>query len=80
MPGRLIAVVRLKAPSCWDGVHLDSADHKSHMAWPVNGVCPADHPVPLPMLEIKIPYPLPGGNTSGLAYSSGAATRSTTTS
>ncbi|MDH2426513.1 DUF1996 domain-containing protein [Sphaerisporangium sp. TRM90804] len=66
-------VARLKAPSCWDSVHLDSADHKSHMAWPDRGVCPASHPVPLPMLEIKVPYPLPGGNTSGLSLSSGAA-------
>ncbi|CAM1508697.1 Fc.00g055450.m01.CDS01 [Cosmosporella sp. VM-42] len=37
-------------PSCWDGVHLDSADHKSHMAFPVigdynTGVCPKSHPV-----------------------------------
>jgi len=66
-------LVHLKAPSCWDGVHLDTADHKSHMAWPVNGVCPADHPVPLPMLEIKIPYQLAGTSTAGLAYSSGAS-------
>ncbi|GIH19716.1 DUF1996 domain-containing protein [Rugosimonospora africana] len=63
--------VRLTAPSCWDGVHLDSTDHKSHMAWPVNGSCPVDHPVPLPMLEIKLPYPLRNGDTGGLAYSSG---------
>lgn len=66
-------VVRLKAPSCWDGVHLDVPDHKSHMAWPVSGVCPADHPVPLPMLEIKLPYKLAGTSTAGLAYSSGAS-------
>jgi hypothetical protein len=66
-------VIRMKAPSCWDGVHLDTADHKSHMAFPVNGVCPADHPVPLPMLEVKIPYPTHNGNTSGLALASGAA-------
>jgi hypothetical protein len=66
-------VVRLTAPSCWDGVHLDTTDHKSHMAWPVNGLCPADHPVPLPMLEIKLPYPLNNGNTGGLTYSSGAS-------
>jgi hypothetical protein len=64
-------IVRLKAPSCWDNVHLDTPDHKSHMAYPVNGVCPADHPVPLPMLQMKVPYKLPGGNTAGLAYSSG---------
>lgn len=66
-------VVRLTAPSCWDGVHLDTTDHKSHMAWPVRGVCPADHPVPLPMLEIKLPYRLTNGNTGGLAFSSGAS-------
>lgn len=66
-------LVHLKAPSCWDGVNLDTTDHKSHMAFPVKGVCPADHPVPLPMLEIKIPYELNNGNTTGLAYSSGAS-------
>ncbi|MHA6765355.1 DUF1996 domain-containing protein [Streptacidiphilus sp. PAMC 29251] len=70
-PSGTSLVVRLQAPSCWDGVHLDSADHKSYMAWPVKGVCPADHPVPLPMLEAKIPYPLANGNTSGLALASG---------
>ena len=39
--------IRYQAPSCWDGVHLDSADHKSHMAYPdrVTLTCPADHPV-----------------------------------
>jgi hypothetical protein len=34
-------------PSCWDGVNLDSKDHKSHMAYPSlvdNGVCPHSHP------------------------------------
>ena len=38
-------------PSCWDGVNLDSADHKSHMAYPIqnfnSGDCPASHPVQL---------------------------------
>lgn len=36
-------------PSCWDGLNLDSKDHKSHMAYPIgtveSGPCPADHPV-----------------------------------
>lgn len=34
-------------PSCWDGKNLDSADHKSHMAYPDrvdSGKCPASHP------------------------------------
>ncbi|KAI0694215.1 WSC-domain-containing protein [Cytidiella melzeri] len=38
-------------PSCWDGVNLDSADHKSHMAYPIQdyetGDCPSTHPVHL---------------------------------
>ena len=46
---RLIATVRF--PYCWDGKNLDSADHRSHMAYGVNntwGPCPASHPVHLP--------------------------------
>ena len=34
-------------PGCWDGVNLDSSDHKSHMAYPDgidNGQCPSSHP------------------------------------
>jgi hypothetical protein len=65
-------VVRLKAPSCWDGVNVDTANHKSHLDYPVNGVCPGHHPVAVPMLEIKVPYPLATGSTAGLRYSSGA--------
>ncbi|KAI0628684.1 WSC-domain-containing protein [Trametes polyzona] len=38
-------------PSCWDGKNLDSPDHKSHMAYPVqaynSGDCPDSHPVHL---------------------------------
>lgn len=45
-------------PSCWDGVHLDSADHKSHMAYAAaNGTCPADHPVSLPEVTFELDYP-----------------------
>ncbi|RCI16640.1 hypothetical protein L249_2572 [Ophiocordyceps polyrhachis-furcata BCC 54312] len=36
-------------PSCWDGISLDSPNHKSHMAFPSigdynTGVCPPSHP------------------------------------
>lgn len=44
-------------PQCWDGVNLDSPDHRSHMAYgtgwrpdpspPITG-CPSSHPVALP--------------------------------
>jgi hypothetical protein len=43
-------------PQCWDGVHLDSPDHKSHMAYPINGACPADHPVPFPEVTLNFSY------------------------
>ncbi|KAI0330772.1 WSC-domain-containing protein [Cubamyces sp. BRFM 1775] len=48
-PGGLRAQVFF--PSCWDGVNLDSPDHKSHMAYPIQafngGDCPDSHPVHL---------------------------------
>jgi hypothetical protein len=55
-------------PSCWDGVHLDSADHKSHMAYPnpLNGACPADHPVAVPKVAFESWY---NGIHGGPGYS-----------
>jgi hypothetical protein len=66
-----VLIVRYMAPSCWDGTHLDTPDHKSHMAYPVNGVCPTSHPVAVPMLQAKVAYKLTDGVTEGLTYSSG---------
>jgi Domain of unknown function (DUF1996) len=56
-------------PSCWDGVHLDSADHKSHMAYAAkDGTCPADHPVSLPEVTFELDYPdIAGGPDYSLA-------------
>jgi hypothetical protein len=45
--------VSVRFPYCWDGKHLDSPDHRSHMAYGTNntwGPCPASHPVHLPEL------------------------------
>ncbi|AXI81219.1 DUF1996 domain-containing protein [Peterkaempfera bronchialis] len=64
--------IRLQAPSCWNGKYLDTPDHKSHMAYPVDGICPADHPVALPMVEFKMAFPV-DGNMSQVHLSSGAA-------
>ncbi|KAF2649656.1 hypothetical protein K491DRAFT_708021 [Lophiostoma macrostomum CBS 122681] len=52
-------------PTCWDGVNLDSPDHKSHVAYPSNGppkftgsstggACPSTHPVKIPQLMLEI--------------------------
>ncbi|WP_438872969.1 DUF1996 domain-containing protein [Paractinoplanes hotanensis] len=62
--------VRFQAPSCWNGLHLDTPDHKSHMAYPVLGVCPASHPVAVPMIEFKMAWPV-SGNMAGVRFSSG---------
>ncbi|MFR9721781.1 DUF1996 domain-containing protein [Streptomyces sp. MS19] len=67
--------VRFQAPSCWDGRHLDSPDHKAHMAYPVpvannHDVCPASHPVAVPMIEFKMAFPV-SGDTSRVRLASG---------
>ncbi|KAF1920725.1 hypothetical protein BDU57DRAFT_561969 [Ampelomyces quisqualis] len=52
-------------PTCWDGVNLDSPDHKSHVAYPIEGPapfsgtsiagkCPSTHPVPIPQVMLEI--------------------------
>ncbi|MDF9811004.1 DUF1996 domain-containing protein [Streptomyces sp. SPB162] len=64
--------IRYQAPSCWDGKYLDTPDHKSHMAYPVNGRCLADHPVALPMIEFKMAFPV-SGDMSRVHLSSGRA-------
>ncbi|THH01298.1 hypothetical protein EW026_g1367 [Hermanssonia centrifuga] len=45
-------------PSCWDGVNLDSEDHQSHMAYPIqsydSGDCPETHPVHLASILYQV--------------------------
>ncbi|KAL1842564.1 hypothetical protein VTJ49DRAFT_4847 [Mycothermus thermophilus] len=52
-------------PTCWDGVNLDSPDHKSHVAYPVEGPhifdgigtadeCPPSHPVKIPQVMLEV--------------------------
>ena len=60
----------LDFPHCWDGRNLDSADHKSHMAYPVNNACPASHPVVVPKLRQVMRYPV-NGNPAGFRLASG---------
>ncbi|WP_204745396.1 DUF1996 domain-containing protein [Glycomyces paridis] len=64
--------IRYQSPSCWDGVNLDSPDHKAHMAYPVSGSCPSSHPVPVPMIEFKIHWPVEG-DMSQVRLASGQA-------
>jgi hypothetical protein len=48
-------------PDCWDGVHLDSPNHKSHMAYSRGYACPASHPVKVPLIRLMVRYSIAGG-------------------
>ena len=67
-------VLHVYFPDCWDGKHLDSADHQSHMAYTHNGACPASHPVGLPKLTEDVQYPIRGGSSVKFVYSGNART------
>lgn len=65
--------LRIEFPNCWNGRDLDSADHKSHMAYAgqqgVRG-CPSSHPVPVPALSLNFRWKI-SGSLSGVSLSSG---------
>ncbi len=53
-------------PQCWDGVNLDSPDHKSHMAfagsYPTANHCPATHPIAIPKITMTLNYKVNSAN------------------
>jgi hypothetical protein len=65
-PGGVRAIVIF--PSCWDGVSLDSPDHKSHVAYTpglealAGDKCPQTHPVRIPQVMYEVMF-----DTSGFA-------------
>ena len=73
-----IVEAEINFPFCWDGVNLDSPDHKSHMSYPVQlqsppwtWNCPTSHPVELPVISEKIQYVVTeAGSTSRWRLSS----------
>ncbi|MEV1014069.1 DUF1996 domain-containing protein [Micromonospora sp. NPDC049801] len=50
----------LQFPDCWDGKHLDSPNHKDHVAYGSGGTCPPGHPVRIPAITFDIQYPAKG--------------------
>ena len=62
----------LRFPDCWDGKHLDSPNHKSHVAFGAGGKCSGDYPVAIPALTFSIAYPT-SGTKDGFTLSSGMA-------
>jgi hypothetical protein len=59
--------LQVSFPDCWDGTRLDSADHKSHMAYSSRGACPRSHPVAVPALSLVVHYPVSGRRDAELA-------------
>jgi hypothetical protein len=53
---------RVEICRCWDGVNLDSPDHRSHVAYPESGSfesggpCPASHPVHIPQILYEVAW------------------------
>lgn len=56
--GRSGLRMNLTWPNCWDGVHLDSANHRSHVVYPVHDRCPATRPVKIPQLRTRVWFPV----------------------
>ena len=66
-----IMVVSFRFPNCWDGRNLDSADHFSHMSYPVRSKCPPTHPVAIPRVETFIRYGVGTGPIGTVTFDSG---------
>ena len=59
--------LHIRFPECWNGRSLDSADHKSHMAYATRAGCPSTHPVEVPQITQIYRYPTHGGEGFSLA-------------
>lgn len=62
-------IFQLTFQDCWDGKHIDSPDHKSHMGPAVDGKCQGAYPVAVPNLSFMVSFQSLGGD--GLALASG---------
>lgn len=67
--------VRGDGPSCWDGVNLDSADHRSHLAYAKYGdwgylKCDAQHPYVIPTYTYAAYYTILPSDTGDIHWSS----------
>lgn len=67
-----VMVIHYEFPQCWDGKNLDSSNHKSHMAYPMRGICPTSHSVAIPRIEAFIRYPVGTSPIGNVTIASGA--------
>ena len=75
-PGNVLGAV-IDAPSCWDGVNLDSPNHRSHVAYVVftsaGPVCPSTHRYMIPGFTMGARWTIaPGDDTTKWMLSSDA--------
>ncbi|MET7402383.1 DUF1996 domain-containing protein [Dactylosporangium sp. NPDC005572] len=70
-PGATL-MFQLVFQDCWDGTHLDSPDHRSHVAYSYTGTCGGAFPVAIPSISFVIAYPT-SGSADGFTLSSGMA-------
>ncbi len=59
--------LHVRFPGCWDGKNLDSADHRSHMAYAMRGRCPETHAVSVPAIAIIFRYAVADGRAAVLS-------------
>jgi hypothetical protein len=61
-PGGSQVMRILDLPSCWDGVNIDSANHRTHVVFPdrASGACPAGTKA-VPQLRMSLTYAVPRG-------------------
>ena len=52
-----VLTLQVNFRNCWNGKSLDSANHKSHMAFAIRGNCPSTHPVAVPTISLILLYP-----------------------
>ena len=69
-PGTAPLHLVLTFADCWDGAHVDSPDHRAHVAYSAEGRCPGTHPVHVPQLSVSVTFPITGPGHD-LALSSG---------
>lgn len=73
-PSDEMVIAELRFPDCWDGRNLDSANHKSHMAYSSgsDNRCSGTHPVKVPQITFEAWFHgVAGAPASSLSWSSG---------
>jgi hypothetical protein len=64
-------IARADAPWCWDGMHLDSPDHRAHVAYAMDThlgyfACPSTHRYGIPALTLAVAWQIGEGDDPSL--------------